>query len=119
MPAPGEDDRVVEGMDEGQPARVPHLVEPVEEGRPVGVEDDLGAVSPDRLDLRARRVGRHDDDRRSIPRSRAAHATAAAWLPAETVTSPRARSASDSDRTLLSAPRGLNEPVFWKLSHLR
>ena len=53
------------------------------------------------------------------PASRAAHATAAAWLPAETVTRPRARSASGSDSTLLSAPRALKEPVFWKLSHFR
>src|SRR4030095_16665993 len=49
----------------------------------------------------------------------AAQATAAAWLPAETVTRPRSRSATDSERTLLSAPRALKDPVFWKLSHLR
>src|SRR5437667_3979253 len=50
---------------------------------------------------------------------RAAQATAWAWFPAETVTSPRRLSSSASPSTLLSAPRGLNEPVFWKLSHLR
>jgi hypothetical protein len=53
------------------------------------------------------------------PATRAAHATAAAWLPAETVTSPRPRSSPESDRTRFNAPRALNDPVFWKLSHLR
>src|SRR5687767_9609381 len=50
---------------------------------------------------------------------RAAHATAAAWFPAETVTRPRDRSASVKERTLLSAPRALKDPVFWKLSHFK
>src|SRR5215471_3070522 len=53
------------------------------------------------------------------PAIRAAQATAWAWLPAETVTSPRALSSALKERTLLRAPRGLNEPVFWKLSHFR
>ena len=50
---------------------------------------------------------------------RAAHASACAWFPADTVTSPRARSSGKRERTLLSAPRGLKEPVFWKFSHFK
>jgi hypothetical protein len=45
------------------------------------------------------------------PRSRAARATAWAWLPDEYVTTPRARSASLSDAILLYAPRILNAPT--------
>src|SRR5450759_4720133 len=48
----------------------------------------------------------------AAPALRAAHATACAWLPADTVTRPRAFSTSESDRTLFKAPRGLKEPVF-------
>ena len=50
---------------------------------------------------------------------RAAQATAAAWFPADTVTSPRPRSSALSDKILFNAPRALNEPVFWKLSHFK
>ena len=50
---------------------------------------------------------------------RAAHATAWAWFPADTVTRPCSRSSWASERTLFRAPRALNDPVFWKLSHLR
>ena len=49
---------------------------------------------------------------------RAAQAAACAWFPADTVTRPRARSSGESNITLFSAPRGLNEPVFWRFSHL-
>src|ERR1044072_1737780 len=52
------------------------------------------------------------------PTSRATHATAWAWFPADTVTSPRARFSGGSASTRLSAPRGLNEPVFCRLSAL-
>ena len=48
----------------------------------------------------------------ATPAIRAAHATACAWLPAETVTRPRALSGSESDSTLFRAPRALTEPVF-------
>ena len=59
------------------------------------------------------RVRRHHDDARTRPRCRAAHATACAWLPAETVTRPAASlRRRESESTLFSAPRGLNEPVF-------
>ena len=51
-----------------------------------------------------------------IPASRAAHATACAWLPALTATTPAARSSSESDATQLTAPRILNEPVRWRFS---
>jgi hypothetical protein len=50
--------------------------------------------------------------------TRAAHATACAWFPADTVMSPRARFASGSESTRFNAPRGLNEPVFCRLSTL-
>ena len=46
------------------------------------------------------------------PTCAAAHATAPAWLPAETVINPRPRSSPVRVKTLLSAPRALNEPVF-------
>lgn len=52
-----------------------------------------------------------------MPRTRAASATAAAWLPLECVTTPRAASASDRLSTAFSAPRALKLPVFWKSSH--
>src|SRR5215211_5071853 len=48
-----------------------------------------------------------------------AHATAWAWLPAEIVITPAARSSPVSDASLLSTPRGLNEPVRWNNSALR
>src|SRR5947209_13779297 len=44
----------------------------------------------------------HDALPISAPAIRVAQASAWAWLPAETVTSPRARSSGDSDRTLRS-----------------
>src|SRR5207245_5462933 len=46
-------------------------------------------------------------------------ASAAAWLPVECVTTPRAASSSLSENTAFVAPRILNDPVFWKLSHLK
>src|ERR1051326_8875645 len=52
------------------------------------------------------------------PTSRATHATAWAWFPADTVTSPRARFSGGSASTRLSASRGWNEPVFCRLSAL-
>src|SRR5262245_64606493 len=53
------------------------------------------------------------------PASAPAQATACAWFPAETVTSPLARSEADRLKTLFKAPRGLKDPVFCKHSHLR
>src|SRR4051794_37305096 len=54
-----------------------------------------------------------------MPRRWAARARAAAWLPDEWVTTPRAAAASDRDCTALVAPRTLNAPTFWKFSHLK
>ena len=54
-----------------------------------------------------------------MPSVAAAHASAWAWLPAETLITPRSRSSGVSDRILLSAPRALNEPVRWNSSALR
>src|SRR5690242_10618594 len=53
------------------------------------------------------------------PAERAAHASACAWFPADTVTTPRARAAASKPLTAFRAPRALNEPVFCKFSHLR
>src|SRR5262245_38718996 len=53
-----------------------------------------------------------------MPSSRAAYATPWAWLPPLTATTPRDRSSSESVSILLNAPRGLNEPVFWRHSSL-
>src|SRR5688572_14730540 len=50
------------------------------------------------------------------PASRAAQATACPWLPALAVTTPAARSASESVAIRLNAPRILNEPVRWRFS---
>ena len=60
----------------------------------VAGEHDLGAVALRRLDLRRRRVLRHEHGRARTPASRAAQATAWPWLPALAVTTPAARSAS-------------------------
>ena len=54
-----------------------------------------------------------------IPLIPAAHASAAPWLPDEWVATPRAASASASERTAFIAPRALKDPVFWKFSHLK
>src|SRR4051812_17626591 len=54
-----------------------------------------------------------------IPRRRAARARAAAWLPEEWVTTPRAASASVSENTALHAPRALNAPTACRFSHLK
>ena len=51
-----------------------------------------------------------------IPASRAAQATACAWFPALTATTPAARSSSVRVATQLTAPRILNEPVRWRFS---
>ena len=53
------------------------------------------------------------------PRSRAARASAAPWLPDECVATPRAASAGERDCTALHAPRNLNAPTRWKFSHLK
>ena len=66
----GEHDRIVEGVHEDEPARVAHLRELDEEGVSVVVEHDLGGVSANRVDLRTRRVGRHDDHARRIDEAR-------------------------------------------------
>jgi len=47
-----------------------------------------------------------------MPASRAANAAPCAAFPADQVTIPPAFSSSESDATLFSIPRGLNEPVF-------
>src|SRR5260370_41320200 len=78
-------------------------------------------------------AGRHDDDpppypaaaatftgrafdgitiQARAPRFLAAYASAAAWFPEEWVTTPRATSSAVSEKTLLVAPRILNDPVF-------
>ncbi len=49
-------------MHEGEPAGALDLVELVEQGGAIVVEDDLGAVALHRVELGARRVGRHHDD---------------------------------------------------------
>jgi hypothetical protein len=51
-----------------------------------------------------------------MPASRAAQATACAWLPALAATTPAARSTSSRVASLLTAPRILNEPVRWRFS---
>src|SRR2546426_543600 len=48
-----------------------------------------------------------------LPTIRAARATPWAWLPDEYATTPRARSASGSEWSLLSAPRILKDPARW------
>ena len=45
------------------------------------------------------------------PTSLAANATAWAWLPADGAITPAARSASESESSLVYAPRILNDPV--------
>src|SRR5919108_4733320 len=55
----------------------------------------------------------------SIPSEAAAQASACAWLPAEIPITPRAFSSPESDASLFSTPRGLNEPVRWKSSAFR
>src|SRR5581483_7095927 len=40
-----------------------------------------------------------------------------AWLPAETASTPAARSAAESEDSLFSAPRSLNDDVNWWLSN--
>src|SRR5262245_5387246 len=54
-----------------------------------------------------------------IPSRAAWYATAWAWLPALMAITPRRRSSADSDRSLLSAPRSLNDAVNWRFSNLR
>src|SRR5579859_5375752 len=54
-----------------------------------------------------------------MPRSDAARASAAAWLPEECVTTPFAASSSVSRNTALVAPRALKAPTFCKFSHLK
>ena len=47
-----------------------------------------------------------------IERAGAARARAAAWLPDEWVTTPRAASAAVRENTALAAPRALKAPIF-------
>ena len=49
----------------------------------------------------------------------AASASAPAWLPLLCVTTPRSRCSSSSIRRELMAPRNLNAPPFWNVSHLK
>src|SRR4051812_16670268 len=53
-----------------------------------------------------------------MPSSRAWRATACAWLPALTATTPAARSASVRWRSLLRAPRSLNDATNCRFSNL-
>ena len=81
----------------------------------VAVElDDLGAVAlgGGALGRRARRVGMRIVAR--APCSRAARASAWAWLPEETEQTPSGRSAA----TALNAPRNLKAPARWRFSAL-
>src|SRR5262245_23064523 len=52
-----------------------------------------------------------------MPRTDAAYASAAAWLPELCVTTPRRASASSSASTALTAPRALKAPHFCRFSH--
>ena len=53
-----------------------------------------------------------------MPSTAEAYASAWAWLPAEMEMTPRCFSSSVSVASLLSTPRGLNEPVRWSNSAL-
>ena len=53
-----------------------------------------------------------------MPSAAAPQASAAAWLPAEIVISPRSRSALVRARARFRTPRALNDPVFWRFSAL-
>ena len=52
------------------------------------------------------------------PDSEADQASAWAWLPDETVTTPLAFCSGDSCDILFSTPRTLYAPVFWNISSL-
>ena len=115
----GDDARVVEGVDEDQPALGLDLA-----GAGVGlvevlpVQDDLGAVAAGGRHLGQRRPLGHDDDggdRRAWPRGRRPPRP---WLPALAATTPRRRSSGESCRSRLAAPRSLKEPVIWRFSSL-
>src|SRR5713226_6064773 len=54
-----------------------------------------------------------------MPASRAASATAWAWLPEETAITPRFFSSSLSERILFVAPRALKAPARCRFSHLK
>src|SRR4051794_18912988 len=54
-----------------------------------------------------------------MPYSRAAAATAWAWLPAEAHTTPRARPSGPSAASFAAAPRTLKEPLRWRFSAFR
>ena len=54
-----------------------------------------------------------------MPSSAEQYASACAWLPAEIPITPRAFSSGVSEASLVSTPRGLNEPVRWKSSAFR
>ncbi len=61
-------------------------------------------------------ASRHITISASTPYSRAASASACAWLPAEIAITPRRRSSSVSAATRLNAPRALNAPTRWNSS---
>ena len=54
----------------------------------------------------------------ATPSARHTSATAIAWLPAEIVVTPRARSSAVMASTRFVAPRSLNEPPRWNSSAL-
>jgi hypothetical protein len=79
-------------------------------------EHDLGAVVARRLDLRHRRVLRHED-RRGMPElARRPRDRLAVVAGARRDDAGRALSSSSSVASLLTAPRILNEPVRWRFS---
>ncbi len=53
------------------------------------------------------------------PSSRAASATAWAWLPEEKATTPRERSSGERSVSRENAPRALKAPTRWKISALK
>src|SRR5215213_7732009 len=55
----------------------------------------------------------------AAPSSRAASATAWAWLPEEKATTPRARSSGERRVRREKAPRALKAPTRWKISALK
>ena len=65
VPAPASTTASSNGCTNVRPARVAHFVQPVEQRRPVRMEDDLGAVAAHGLDLGRRGALGHDDDGRA------------------------------------------------------
>src|SRR5690606_16601822 len=126
-----DDVRVVERVDEREAVLAAQrlaLLERLEDG---AVEGDVGAVRAARHGLRQRGArARHaptvergacagNTTVQAMPSRPAPYARACAWLPAEMVMRPRARSSAVRRRNRLKTPRTLNEPVLWRHSALR